>query len=389
MTTYNFDEIIERRGQGSYKWENYDPDVIPMFVADMDFRAPDAIIRALHERADHGVFGYDFRPPPALFEVLIERYARLYGWQVEPEHFIFLPNLVNGLFVTARMLSQPDERIMVNTPVYWPFLMAAQRAERPLDMVPLRSVTNGHTFHYEIDFEAFEAAITPQTRLFILCNPHNPVGRVFTRHELERLAEICLRHDIIICSDEIHCDLIYPGHQHTPMAALSPEIAAHTITLQAPSKTFNVPGLGLGFAVITDADLRARFSRVYESMGVHTNIMGLVAALAAYRDGQDWLDALLSYLQANRDLVVDYTRQNFPNTRVTVPEGTYLSWLDFRNAGLPAEPYAYFLEHARVALSGNWEPQGFEGFVRLNYGCPRSQLEEALDRMHEAITRLG
>ncbi|MBZ0291570.1 MAG: PatB family C-S lyase [Anaerolineae bacterium] len=388
MTTYNFDEMIERRGSGSYKWDSYDPDVIPMFVADMDFRSPEPVIQALHERVELGVFGYDMLPPQELFDVLIERYQRLYGWQVEKEDFIFLPNLVNGLYVTAQMLSSTTDRMMVNSPVYWPFLSSAAKSDHPMDMVPLRQVNEGAIMRYEIDFDALEAAITPQTKLFLLCNPHNPVGRVFEKWELEKLAEICLRNDILICSDEIHCDLVYPPHQHTPIATLSPEVEAQTITLFAPSKTFNVPGLGLGFALIPDENLRERFKQVYEGMGVHVGILSITGGLAAYRDGQEWLDQVQVYLKDNRDFAVDYIREHMPDVHVTIPEGTYLLWLDFRDAGLPEEPYKFFLEHAQVALSGNWEPQGFEGCVRLNFGCPRSQLEKALQRLCEAYSNV-
>ncbi len=390
MTKYNFDEIIERRGTDSDKWGYYDPDVIPMFVADMDFRSPQPVIDALVERAQHGVFGYGmfFMPPPSLTGAIGDWLARRHGLKVEPEHIVVLPNLVNGIYVAAQAIGQPGDHILVNTPIYWPFVTGAEKAKRPLDMVPLRTVTDGHTLRYEIDFDALEAAITPQTRLFLLCNPHNPVGRVFEKWELETLAEICLRHDMVICSDEIHGDMVYSPHRHTPIATLAPEVAARTITLHAASKTFNIAGIGLGYAIIPDVELRERFKAVYESMGVHATLMGYVATETAYREGQPWLDALMTYLQDNRDFVADYVREHFPNVRVTVPEGTYLSWLDFREAGLPGEPCAYFLEQARVALSGNWELQGFEGFARLNFGCPRPQLKEALDRLHAAYARV-
>ncbi len=390
MTTYNFDEIIERRGTDSGKWGYFDPDVIPMFVADMDFRSPEPVIKALHERVEHGVFGYGFKPSAELLDTLRQRFASRYNWQVADEDFVFLPNLVSGIYISARAVGDPGDHIMVSTPVYWPFISAAEKANRPLDMVPLRLIhDDNQIMRYEIDFEAFESAITPQTKLFILCNPHNPIGRVYEKWELEKLAEICQRHGVVICSDEIHCDLIYNGHQHVPMAALSPEIAQNVITLQAPSKTFNLPGMGLGFAVIQNPELRKQFTDVYETLGVHTTIMGQHSALAAYRDSQEWLDQLLEYLRCNRDFLVEYVQQHFPRVRVAVSEGTYLGWLDFREAGIPGEPCAFFLENARVALSGNWEAQDCEGFARINYGCPRSQLEEALNRMREAYSRIG
>ncbi len=390
MTTYNFDEIIERRGTDSGKWSYFDADVIPMFVADMDFRSPEAVVKALHDRVDHGVFGYGFKPSQELLDTLIQRFATRYNWDVIAEDFVLLPNLVSGIYITARAIGQPGDHIVVNTPIYWPFVSAAEKAERPLDMVPLRLIQDDdQTMRYEIDFEAFEASITPQTKLFILCNPHNPIGRVYEKWELEKIAEICLKNGVIICSDEIHCDLIYKDHKHISMASLSPEIAQITITLQAPSKTFNVPGMGLGFAVIQNPELREKFNKTYETLGVHPTILGQHSALAAYRDGQEWLDQLLEYLECNRDFLVEYVQKNFPKVHVSIPEGTYLGWLDFRDAGIPGEPCAFFLEHGRVALSGNWEAQNCEGFARINYGCPRSQLEEALDRMAEAYSRIG
>jgi cysteine-S-conjugate beta-lyase len=240
----------------------------------------------------------------------------------------------------------------------------------------------------EIDFDAFEAAITPETRLFILCNPHNPVGRVFEGWELEKLAEICIRHNLIICSDEIHSDLIYSGYKHTPLASIAPEITERTITLIAGSKTFNLPGLGLGFAIIQNAALRQQYRDYFTTLGVHANLMGIVASTAAYRDGGEWLAELLQYLQGNRDYLIDYVAQNFPGVRITKSEGTYLAWLDFRESAVQGDPYAFFLEHAKVALAGNWSRQVGDGYARMNYGTPRALLTEALDRMAEAMSRL-
>lgn len=386
---YNFDEIIERRGTDSAKWSAYPPDVIPMFVADMDFRSPEPVIRALRQRVEHGVFGYGhFVPPADLLQVLCERMDRLYGWKVEPGDFIFLPNLVSGLFMNPRVLCQPGEAVLVQPPVYWPFLMSADLSGHPLQMAPLHQVNNGYTMRYEIDFDAFEAAITPNTSLFILCNPHNPVGRVYERRELEKLAEICLRHNVLICSDEIHGDLIYNGHRHVPIASIAPEISANCVTLMAPSKTFNLPGLGLGFAIIQNAALRQRFKDYFTTMGVHVSLMGYVAAEAAYRHSAGWLAELMVYLEGNRDYLVDYVSQNFPGVHVTRPEGTYLAWLDFRESNIPGDPYRFFLDHARVALAGNWSRQVGEGYARLNYGTPRALLTEGLDRMAEALARL-
>jgi cystathionine beta-lyase len=272
-------------------------------------------------------------------------------------------------------------------PVYPPFLSAVKDSGRTLVEAALQPerAADG-TLRYHIDFEAFEAAVTPQTRLFLLCNPHNPVGRVFTHAELERMAEICLRHDILICADEIHCNLVFDDHQHRSIAGLAPEVAARTITLLSPSKAFNLPGLGLGFAVVADQALRDRLRDENFRGGGLVNVMGFAAALAAYREGWDWLAALLPYLQDNRDTLVSYLRQHMPEIATTRPEGTYLAWLDCRSLGLEGGAYNFFLERARVGLSDGLPfGKGGEGFLRLNFGCPRPVLLEALARMRAAL----
>jgi cystathionine beta-lyase len=272
------------------------------------------------------------------------------------------------------------------TPMYHPFFNVVAVQERALVEAPLIETCQDGVLRYEIDFDALEAAITPQTKLLLFCNPHNPVGRAYSRAELERVAEICLRHNLTLCSDEIHCDLIYTEGGHTSIASLSPEIGARTVTLIAPSKTFNLAGLGLGIAVIPDDELRTRISNTAMHMGIHASMPGIVAATAAYRDGQSWLDELLPYLRENRDLVVEYVRTHFHGVVTTCPEATFLAWLDFRALELPESPAQFFLEKARVGLNdGAIFGKGGEGFVRLNFGCPRSMLLEGLERMRAAI----
>ena len=249
-------------------------------------------------------------------------------------------------------------------------------------------MVNGNTVGYEIDFDAFEAAITPQTELFILCNPHNPIGRGFTREELTRMAEICVRHDVIICSDEIHCDLLLDGTPHHSIAVLSPEIAEQTITLLAPSKTYNIPGLGCSVAIVQNAALRERVNKAAEGIVPHINVMGFVAALAAYTEGGEWLEQILRYLAANRDAVVEYVIGCLPGIATTVPQATYLAWLDCRQAGIEGNPYEFFLKEAKVALNDGvaFGPSG-EGFVRLNFGCSRATLMQALEQMQTALLK--
>ncbi|HOG46970.1 MAG TPA: PatB family C-S lyase [Anaerolineae bacterium] len=380
--TYDFDGLIDRRGTDSVKWRLFGDDVLPMWVADMDFRSPEPVIRALCERVEHGIFGYGVEPPE-LREVLVQRLARLYGWAVPPEAIVFLPGVVVGLRAACRAVAAPGDGVLVQTPVYPPIWHAWRDTGLSRHEMAL---TRGSDGRYTIDFEALERAIDERTRIFVLCNPHNPVGRVFSAQELERMAEICLRHDVVICSDEIHGDLILSGYRHRPIASLAPEIAARAITLMAPSKTFNIAGLHCAFAVITDAGLRECFCAGQAGLVEHPSILDYAAALAAYRDGQPWLDELLPYLEANRDYLLEYVRTRLPGVSVGRPEGTYLAWLDCREAGIAGNVHEFFLQRARVAVNdGATFGPGGEGFVRLNFGCPRATLTEGLERMRAAL----
>lgn len=384
---YDFDRIQNRRDTDSIKWRKYDPDVLPMWVADMDFISPQPVVQALKERVEQGIFGYP-QEPPGLRPAIIDRLAERYGWHVQPEDLMLLPGVVKGFNLACHALASPGGGALIQTPVYFPFLDAPGNAglvrqEMELSYSPDLG-ENGQA--YSIDPGAFEAAITPQTRLFILCNPHNPIGRVFRQAELEGMAQACLRHNVVICSDEIHGDLIYSGHRHIPIASLDPEIAQNTITLMAPSKTFNLPGLQCSVAIIQNPELRRKFDQARQGLVGWVNLMGMTAALAAYRDGSDWLDQVLAYLEANRDYVYEYVRNELPGVRMTKPEGTYLAWLDCRQAGIEGDPFEFFLEKGRVALNdGATFGKGGEGFVRLNFGCPRPMLTQALERMKKAL----
>jgi cystathionine beta-lyase len=387
--SYDFDTLPNRRGSDSAKWSYMEPDVLPLFVADMDFRSPEPVIRALHERVEHGYFGY-VAESKELKDIICQRLARLYQWDVKPEHIHFLPGLVSGLNLAARAIGQPGDGVLVNTPVYHPFLYAIQNQERTADIAPLRYVTDNGSATYEIDFDAIEAAVTPRTRLFMFCNPHNPIGRVYRRPELERLAAVALRHDLVICSDEIHSDILYDGHRHIPIAALAPEIAERTLTLMAPSKTFNLPGLGCGYAIASNPDLLNRLKKAGEGITGHHNPMGFAAAIAAYREGQPWLDALLQYLTANRDYLAAQIAEHFPAMRMSQMEGTYLAWLDCRAMDIPGVPCEFFLKEARVGFSdGAMFGQAGEGFVRLCIASPRAMLDEGLERMQAALERVA
>ena len=364
------------------KWRRYGEAVLPLWVADMDFPSPEPVIRALRERAEHGMFGYGIEPPE-LRIVIVERLLRLYGWPVAPEAVVFLPGVVTGFNLACHAVAAPNAGVLMQTPIYHPMLQAPANAGLTREEAQLTRQEDGQ---YRIDFNALKAAFTDQTRLFILCNPHNPVGRVFQREELERLADICLRRDVLICSDEIHCDLLFSGRAHIPIASLAPEIADRTITLMAPSKTFNVPGLRCSLAIVQNAELRRRFEAARGGIVPGVNIMGFEAALAAYRYGQLWLTEVLRYLEANRDFLADYVNDHLPGITMVRPEGTYLAWLDCSQAGIPDNPSQFFLQEAGVALNdGCAFGRGGEGFVRLNFACPRSTLEEALDRMKRAL----
>ena len=384
MTT-DFDQLVDRRHSDSGKWHRYDEDVLPMWVADMDFLSPEPVIAALRERVEHGVFGYGV-VPSELPEIVVERVQRLHGWKVSPETLVFLPGVVVGFNLAWHAVTTPGDGVLVQTPIYFPMLRAPDNAGLVNDEMQLTRQRDGQ---YAIDFDAFEGAITDHTRMFILCNPHNPVGRVYHRDELERMAEICLRHDLVICSDEIHCDLVFQPHHHVPIASLAPEIADQTITLIAPSKTFNIPGLKCSVGIVTNPELRKRLEAARKGLVGGVNVMGYTAALAAYRDGQPWLDEVLCYLEANLDFLVGYVEEHLPGITMGRPEGTFLAWLNCTEAGIPGNSHEFFLRRARVAMNdGAAFGQGGEGFVRLNFACPRSMLAEALDRMRESLLTL-
>jgi len=382
---YNFDQVIDRRSTESIKWHYYGEEALPLWVADMDFVSPEPVVRALRERAEHGVYGYP-QEPKELRAVVVDWIARHYGWQVQPDWLVFTPGVIVGFNLACHAVTSPGEGVLYQTPVYPPFLETPKNARLEPDTMEL---TRGPDGYYAIDPDAFESAIAARTRIFLLCNPHNPVGRVWRSDELERMAEICLRHNLVICSDEIHCDLIYRGYRHIPIASLAPEIAERTITLIAPSKTFNIAGLGCSVAIVPNQELRCQYKAAHAGLAPHVNVMGYVAALAAYRDGQPWLDELLRYLEANRDFLFDFVAAQLPGIHMGTPEGTYLAWLDCRETGLPGKPCEFFIGNAKVVLNdGEAFGKGGEGFVRLNFGCPRSILVEALDRMKNALMTL-
>jgi cysteine-S-conjugate beta-lyase len=382
---FDFDHPPERRGTDSQKWQKYaGRDVLPMWVADMDFQAPPAVIEALQRRVADGVFGYA-RPVPSQVASVVETLSRLHGWTIEPEWIVWLPGLVVGLNVTAAATAGPGEEILCLTPVYPPFMGAPRTAGRVPVTVPLAYATATRT--WEIDWDALERAVTPRTRAFFLCNPHNPVARVFRRDELEKLAEFCLRHRLVLCSDEIHCDLILdPGLQHIPTGTLGDAIAQQTITLIAPSKTYNTPGLGTALAIIPNPDLRRRFVHATHGIVAEVNVLGFTACEAAFRHCEPWRQALLERLRRNRDLVLHTIADTMPGARIEAPiEATYLAWINVTDLGLQ-DPIAHFEKHGVGLSEGRFFGATPGSHVRLNFGCPESTLREGLRRLHEGVT---
>lgn len=386
---YNFDAVVNRRGTDSTKWRVYGDDVLPLWVADMDFESPAPIKDAIIKRVEENVFGYG-REPDSFRQILVERMKNLYNWSIQPNDIVFLPGLVCGLNVVSSAIGQPGDGTLVSSPVYPPFISAPTNQGRVTQMAEQQYSLVSGKIHYEIDFDVFEQTIQSNTSLFILCNPHNPTGRAYTRSELQRMAEIAVKHNLIICSDEIHCDLLLGNTQHIPIASIDPEVAKRTITLMAPSKTFNVPGLGCSLAIIPDEALRKQVQKAASGIVPHINVLGMVAGEAAYGDPEcaAWLSDLSKYLTANRDFLVDYVGKNFPGVKTTSPEATYLAWTDWREVDLGESAYKFCLEQAKVAFNdGKNFGNGGDGFLRINMGCPRSTLEEALERVRHALSR--
>ena len=369
-----FDAAIDRRDSDSIKWGKYaGRDILPLWVADMDFAAPPAVLDALHRRIEHGVFGYG-GPWPSLTESVLAHLESEYGWTIAPEWLVWLPGLVSGLNIACRAV---DGEVLTATPIYPPFLSAPHFSGRQLNRCALACTDN--RWHW--DMAALQHATSAATKLFLLCHPHNPVGRCWNRDELLALADHAAAHDLIVCSDEIHCGLILDANKrHIPFASLAPEIAQRTITLMAPSKTFNIPGLGCAFAVIANPALRRRFEQAMHGIVPHVNVLGLAACEAAYRDSGDWHRELLAYLAGNRDRLSEVIA-GLPGVRMAPVEATYLAWLDVRALKLD-HPAAHFEAHG-VGLSDGAD-FGAPGWLRLNFGCPRATLDEALHRFARA-----
>ena len=390
MTEFNFDEIIDRTGHNSVKWGAVADGCLPMWVADMDFRSPPSAIDAMIERARHGVFGYTL-DPPKLKEAVVERMGRLYDWRIAPEDVLFSPGLVLGLCATCSGFGAPGDTVIIQTPVYGSFFKAIRANQKFVGNIDMQYIAGDcGSFHYENDYDEFEqVARDPQTSIHLQCNPQNPAGFTYSREELERIGEICLRHNLLIVADEIHSDLILEG-EHIPIAALSDEIAQNTLTMIAPSKTYNLAGMACSVLIAQNKEIRETMAAALQSISAHVNIMGYEAAYGAYTGGNEWLRQLLVYLKDNRDFAIRYIREHIPQIKTTIPTSTYLLWMDMRGLSLGADLMDFFYNQAGLAPSpGVFFGSAGDGFVRLNFGCPRAVLAEGLERLRAAVDQLA
>ncbi|MCE9644650.1 MAG: PatB family C-S lyase [Chloroflexi bacterium] len=382
----NFNLVPNRRNPKNLnKWMWYPKDVLPMWVADMDFPAPKPILNTLHQAVDHGVLGYEL-PSMALKQTVAARMDKLYGWKVKPEAVVAVTGIVSGFSVAARIACTPKRGVLVQTPVYNEFHEVKNNAGVPQYDAPFVKHVHGNILSYEIDWDIFEKQVR-KAGMFLLCNPHNPLGMIFPQKDLLRMAELCIRNNVLIVSDEIHSELLLDDNKFTPMAKLSSEIAKHTITLVAPSKTFNIPGLFCGFAIIPDKKLRERYEKEVSHLRLHVGSMGLFAARTAFSGACDgWLKDLRRYLSGNRDFLVEYVTEFMPDVRLTIPQATYLGWLDFTQTSIKGSPFEFFLKNARVAASeGGIFGKSGEGHIRLNFGTSRKLLGLGLNRMRQAL----
>lgn len=390
--THDFDKIIDRRGTNSLKWDLYSSETLPMWVADKDFKVAKPITDALTKAVEHGVFGYSMESKDVRMSV-VNRMKQLYDWEIEESWVVSTTGIVSGFFAAASTLCQPTDGYLIQTPVYMPFLHIQDSLGFIRQENQLKQIIDGNKISYEVDWEGFDTAFNSAghaTKMFLLCNPHNPIGKCFSRQDLQRMADKCLENGTVIVSDEIHSELLLGGSKHTPIAALSKDIEKQTITLVSPSKTFNIAGLFCGFAIIADEDLRKKYKKTLERMTLHVSSLSFVAAQAAFSGECDpWLNDLRVYLTANRDHLVHTIDTELPGVLTTIPEATYLGWLGFeqhiKSGAISPNPAEFFLKKSKVAFnSGAAFGAGGEYFLRINFGCPRALLVDGLNRIKKA-----
>lgn len=392
MMAPQFDEVINRYNTNSLKWDALKErfgraDLLPLWVADMDFRAPDAVIEALKKVAEHGIFGYTIRTD-SFYEALISWFERRHQWTIEKDSILVSPGIVPALSILVQAFTEPGDNVIIQSPVYHPFFHVVKQNGRNLIDNPLQ-LRNGK---YEINFDDFEQKLREhQCKIMLFCSPHNPAGRVWTKEELMKIGELCKKYNVLVISDEIHCDLIFKGHKHIPFASLSTEFQDISITCVAPSKTFNLAGLQSSALIIPNESLRERYKRSLKiENDTMLNSFAIAAFEAAYTHGDEWLDNLMDYLEGNVQFLTSFIEKEIPEVRVIPPEGTYLLWLDFRQLGLQAnELEKLLINEAKVALN-----QGYifgdtgKGFARINIACPRATLEKGLQQIKEAVHSL-
>ena len=399
MATYNFDKIINRKGTNCLKYDyaverGKPADVLPLWVADMDFTVSEEITKSLHAAVDHGIYGYT-QPKDAYYNAITNWMEKNHNWKTKREWIMKTPGVVFALGAAVKAFTKPEDAVLIQNPVYYPFTNIIRDNDRRVidnTLVYEKRVTEGKS-QYSIDYEDFERKIVQEhIKLFILCNPHNPVGRVWTREELQQLGEICLRHHVIVVSDEIHNDFVYPGFEHTVFANVDPRFTEFTVTCTAPSKTFNLAGLQISNIFISNETLREAFQKEIDKTGYdEPNALGAVACEAAYRGGQEWLDQLRAYLLENLNFLRAYLQEKIPQIHLVEPEGTYLVWLDCSELGISGKELDQFIvEKAGLWLDGGamFGPSGAD-FQRVNIACPRATLELALDKLKEAVDNLG
>ena len=387
----NLPRVLDRTNTHSIKWDYREKlfgsgDILPLWVADMDFESPAAVKKALRERVAHGTFGYTGESY-AYYKGIIEWVKNRHGWSVDRHNLHYLPGIIPGLNWAVQTFTQPGDGVIIQPPVYKPFFQAIEHNGRMIKENPLQLVNN----HYQMDLEHLENLIDDRTRMLILCSPHNPVGRVWTEEELARLGDICLRHNILIVSDEIHWDIVYEGAKHFPIANLREELKQQTLTLTSPGKTFNLQGLQSAYAIAEHPPIKEAYWHTLQQNGIFlNNALSITAIEAAYNHGEEWLDATCQFLETNRQLLVNYVDQHLPGIRVVKGEGTYLAWLDCRDLGLTQDGLKkFFVDQAKLGLNDGAEfgEQG-KGFMRLNFACGRDTLEQALTQLKAALKAL-